>query len=170
MTAQEVCERLGLEPNHTCGYVKATDSSALLVPEGSLPPPFDQARPVGSALLFLVTPSAPVRLHRIRNDQLYHYYLGDPIELLLLRPDGTNDRVVIGPALADGQHVQFPIPGGTFHTARLLGAGSWFLGGSTQWPAVLPSDVEMGDGEELARRYPDVAAIIRAAVCPSLNA
>jgi predicted cupin superfamily sugar epimerase len=73
---------------------------------------------------------------------------------------------VIGPALADGQHVQFPIPGDTFHTARLLGDGRWFLGGSTEWPGVIPSDVEIGDVEELARRYPDAADMIRSIARP----
>ncbi|WP_363928918.1 cupin domain-containing protein [Thiocapsa sp.] len=74
----------------------------------------------------------------------------------------TPDSFVIGPALADGQQEQFPIPGDTFHTARLLGGGRWFLGGSTEWPGVIPSDVEIGDVEELARRYPD-AAVMRIA-------
>src|ERR1700747_1673302 len=66
---------------------------------GSLPPPFRDGRPVGSALYFMVTPTAPVRLHRIRNDQLYHYYLGDPLEVFLLRNDGTSERGIGGPAL-----------------------------------------------------------------------
>lgn len=161
MTAQEVCDLLALQPNQTCGVVRSTYVSALNLPQGGLPEPFAAPRPLGSALYFLVTPTAPVRLHRIRNDQLYHYYLGDPIELLLLRSDGGSDRVVVGPALAHGQHVQVPIPGGTFHTARLLEGGRWFLGGSTEWPGVIPADVEIGDGERLARRYPEAAAWIR---------
>jgi predicted cupin superfamily sugar epimerase len=161
MTAQEVCDLLALEPNQTCGFVRSTYCSGLQVLRGVLPEPFDEARTAGSALYFLVTQTAPVRLHRIQNDQLYHYYLGDPIELLLLKSDGSHDRVVIGPALAEGQHVQFPIPGGTFHTARLLGDGRWFLGGSTEWPGVIPSDVEIGDVEALARRYPDAPDMIR---------
>jgi predicted cupin superfamily sugar epimerase len=45
----------------------------------------------------MVTLDAPVRLHRIRNDQLDHYYLGDPIEVLMLHADGTTERVVVGP-------------------------------------------------------------------------
>jgi len=53
-------------------------------------------------LYFMVTPGAPVRLHRIRNDQLYHYYLGDPIEVLMLRVDGTTERVVVGPDVGGG--------------------------------------------------------------------
>jgi Cupin superfamily (DUF985) len=51
-----------------------------------------------------------VRLHRIRNDQLYHYYLGDPIELFMLHSDGNAERIVVGPDLRAGQRVQQFIP------------------------------------------------------------
>ena len=110
----------------------------------------------------MVTPAAPVRLHRIRNDQLYHYYLGDPLEVLLLHGDGTTERVVVGPDLRLGERVQLLIPGNTFHTARLMGRRRWFLGASTEWPGVVPADVEIGDIEKLAAKYPDVASDLRA--------
>ena len=71
----------------------------------------------------MVTSEAPVRLHRIRNDQLYHYYLGDPIEVLLLRENGTAESIVVGPHLRAGQQVQLLIPGNTFHTARVVPEG-----------------------------------------------
>jgi predicted cupin superfamily sugar epimerase len=109
-----------------------------------------------------VTPAAPVRLHRIRNDQLYHYYLGDPLEVLLLRDDGASERMIMGPDLRAGQHTQLLIPGNTFHVARLLQRGRWFLGASTEWPGVIPADVETGDVEALAAKYPAVAADLRA--------
>ena len=127
--------------------------------------PFEAERPVGTALYFLVTPPAPVRLHRIRNDQLYHYYLGDPHEIVLLRPDGSVQRHIDGPDLLGGQFVQLFIPGGTFHTARLL-SGSWFLGGSTEWPGVVPEDVELGDADALAALYPEFETEIRAFPLP----
>ena len=135
LSANEIVELLDLEPNATCGSVRITYVAKETLPEGALPSPFARSSPIGSALYFLVTPEAPVRLHRIRNDQLYHYYLGDPLELFLLKGDGVSERVVVGPDLKSGQHVQFFIPGNTFHTARLLGRGRWFLGGSTEWPA-----------------------------------
>jgi predicted cupin superfamily sugar epimerase len=80
LTADEILNLLKLEPNATCGFVRLTFVSEQSVAEGVLSPPFAEARPVGSALYFMVTPGAPVRLHRIRNDQLYHYNLGDPLE------------------------------------------------------------------------------------------
>jgi uncharacterized protein len=157
LTADRIIALLQLEPNATCGFVRTTYLSAQSIAAGGLPPPFADARPMGSALYFLVTPGAPVRLHRIRNDQLYHYYLGDPLEVLLLHEDGTSAREVVGPDLAVGEQVQLLIPGNTFHTARLKGQGRWFLGASTEWPGVVPADVEIGDIEALAEKYPAVA-------------
>lgn len=164
-SADEIIELLQLSPNATCGFVRVTYTSALNIAPGGLPAPFADGRPLGSGLYFLVTPHAPVRPHRIRNDQLYHYYLGDPLELFLLHGDGSVDRVVVGPDIAAGQRIQLLIPGNTFHTARLLAGGEWFLGGSTEWPAVVPSeDVEIGDIDKLTQEYPAVAGEIRSII------
>src|SRR6266581_6547358 len=152
LTADEIRTLLKLEPHATCGSVRITYLSAQSIAAGGLPPPFSDARPMGSALYFMVTPSAPVRLHRICNDQLYHYYLGDPIEVLLLHVDGTSERVVVGPDLRGGQRVQLLIPGDTFHTARVIGRRRWFLGASTECPGVKPADVEIGDINTLAAK------------------
>ena len=157
LSADRVRELLKLEANQTCGFVRVS-----YVSEQKL----SAERPVGSALYFMVTQEAPVRLHRIRNDQLYHYYRGDPLEVLLLKLDGTAEKVIVGPDLAAGQHVQFFIPGGTFHTARVIGRRQWFLGGSTEWPGVIPADVEIGDAEVLAKKYPAVAGEIRTFTTP----
>jgi predicted cupin superfamily sugar epimerase len=158
LSADDVRQLLQLEPNATCGFVRVTFLSKQSIAAGGLPAPFAEGRPLGSALYFMVTPTAPVRLHRIRNDQLYHYYLGDPLELFLLHADGSSERIIVGPDLLGGQRVQQLIPGNTFHTARLIGRRRWFLGASTEWPGVVPSDVEIGDLDELAVKYPAVAA------------
>ena len=162
LTPEKVQQLLGLEPNATCGFVRVTFLSRQAVAPGGLPAPFADGRPLGSALYFLVTPHAPVRLHRIRSDQLYHYYLGDPIEVFLLQGGGRAERVVVGPDLVGGQRLQLLIPGNTFHTARVIGRQRWFLGASTEWPGVVPADVEIGDVERMAGDYPSVAADLRA--------
>jgi len=162
LTPDEVLKLLKLEPNATCGFVRLTFVSEQLLGAGVLPPPFAEARPIGSALYFMVTPNAPVRLHRIRNDQLYHYYLGDPLEVFMLSADRRVERVIVGPDLRNDQHVQLFIPGNTFHTARLIENGQWFLGASTEWPGVVSTDVEIGNLDVLAEKYPAAAADLRA--------
>jgi uncharacterized protein len=159
MTADDVLKLLSLEPNATCGFVRETYRATQQIAPGGLPAPFADGRPLGSALYFMVTPQAPVRLHRIRNDQLYHYYLGDPIEVLLLR--GQGEHIIVGPDLRAGHRVQLLIPGNTFHTARIVGSKRWFLGASTEWPGVIPADVELGKPELLTAQFPTVAADIR---------
>jgi len=166
LTADEVRNLLKLEPHATCGFVRVTFMSKERIAPGGLPAPFAAGRPAGSALYFMVTPGAPVRLHRIRNDQLYHYYLGDPLEVLMLRVDGTTERVVVGPDLRGGQLVQLLIPGNTFHTARVIGRRRWFLGASTEWPGVEPVDVEIGNVDALAAKYPQVADDLRSFPVP----
>jgi predicted cupin superfamily sugar epimerase len=159
-TAAELIDRLGLEPHPTCGFVAETYRSPDRIAPGGARAPFESGRPIGSALYFLVTPDRGVHLHRIRNDQLYHRYLGDPLEVLALYPDGTHAVHVVGTDLAAGECMQLFLPGDTFHTARLRTGGRWFLGASTEWPGVEPPDVEVGDPGLLAARFPAAAALL----------
>jgi predicted cupin superfamily sugar epimerase len=110
LAADRVRELLKLVSNQACGFVRVSYVSEQKAAT--------KLRPIGSALYFLMTLQAPVKLHRIRNDQLYHDNRGDPLELLLLKLDGSSEKAIIGPDLAAGEHVQFFIPRATFRTAR----------------------------------------------------
>jgi predicted cupin superfamily sugar epimerase len=160
MDDAQLIDLLHLEPHPTCGFVAETYRSRDRIAAGGLSGPFGDGRPVGSALYFLVTPERPVRLHRIRNDQLYHRYLGDRLEVLALYPDGSHVVHTLGEDLAAGENVQLFLPGGTFHTARLAADGAWFLGASTEWPGVEPPDVELGDPAELKAQFAEAASLI----------
>ena len=160
LTAPEALVLLGLEPHPTCGYVAETYRSPTRIAAGGLGAPFADGRPIGTALYFLVDRVRRVKLHRILNDQLYHRYLGDALEVLALYPDGAHAVHVVGADVANGEQLQLFLPGGTFHCARLRAGGSWFLGASTEWPGVEASDVEMGDAGELATRFPAAASLI----------
>src|SRR5918999_4718929 len=103
MTFEDVRKLLDLTPNATCGYVRVTFVSNQRIAPGGLPAPFAEGRPAGSALYFMLTPEEPVKLHRIRNDQLYHYYMGDPIEVVMMLTDGSTQQHVVGPDLRNGQ-------------------------------------------------------------------
>src|SRR5215213_4985225 len=132
-TAEEVKAMLDLEPHPTCGFVAETYHSPLKIPASALPEAYEADRPYGSALYFLVSPEAQIVMHRIRSDQLYHHYLGDPLEVLMLYPEGTGAVATVGSDLAGGERPQLFVPGGTFHTSRLkLGAAGWALLASTE--------------------------------------
>jgi predicted cupin superfamily sugar epimerase len=160
ISVAQLIDVLHLEPHPTCGFVAETYRSRERIAAGGLSGAFANGPPLGSALYFLVTPDRPVRFHRIRNDQLYHRYLGDSLEVLALYADGSHAVHYVGADLTAGEQLQLFLPGGTFHTARLGPRGSWFLGASTEWPGVEAPDVELGDPDDLKARFVAAASLI----------
>ena len=100
-------------------------------------------------------------MHRIRSDQLYYHYLGDPLEVLMLYPDGSGAVATVGSDLGAGERPQLFIPGGTFHTSRLAPGSNYALLASTEWPGVELPDVEHGGIVALMKTYPDYREEIR---------
>src|SRR6266511_5784504 len=73
-------------------------------------------KPLCSAIIALLVDDPDVfsDMHRLPTDELWHFYLGDPIELLLLAPDGSDELVVLGHDVLAGQRVQTVVPAGTW--------------------------------------------------------
>ena len=168
LTSKQIIELLDLKKHPTCGFVSETYRSKQQIPKEALPPGYDGPRALGSVLYFMVAPDAQIVLHCIRADQMYHHYLGDPLEVLLLYPDGTGRVTVVGSDLEGGMRPQSFIPAGTFHTSRLPPDSSYSLLGTSEWAGVEPSDVEIGNSEKLIKTYPGFAEQIRSFIPKSL--
>lgn len=120
-------------------------------------------RPEGTAMVALLTaePDDYSALHRLPSDETWHFYLGDPLELLLLGPDAATARtVLLGPHVLGGQHIQFTVPAGTWMGGRVVEGGAWTLFGCTMAPGFTDDGYEHGDAAELTARYPAEAARI----------
>jgi len=119
---------------------------------------------VGTAIYYLVTaaPDGFSALHRLPTDEIYHFYLGDPVEQLLLHPDGRTEIIVLGQDIAAGQRVQHVAPRDTWQGTRLRDGGDWALLGTTMAPGFDISDYEAGDRGVLSAAYPHEAARIAA--------
>lgn len=156
VTAEELTRRYGLAPLPVEGGLFRRTWAG---------PPGPDGRPCGTAIMVLLT-SAPddfSALHRLPTDEVWHFYRGDPLELLLLGADGGGPPdaavVVLG---GEAGEVQVVVPAGTWMGARVAAGGSWSLFGTTMAPGFMPSDYEGGDPEELAARWPERAEMIRA--------
>ncbi|MEV1080907.1 cupin domain-containing protein [Streptomyces sp. NPDC050211] len=119
-------------------------------------------RPDGTAIVALLTaaPDDFSALHRLPTAEIWHFYLGGPLQLLLLAPDGTSRTVVLGPDVLGGQHPQFTVPARTWMGARVAAGGDWALFGCTMAPGFTYQDYEHGDVADLTARYPSEAARI----------
>lgn len=161
MDAQEVIEKLGLKPLPIeGGYFFETYRSGELLPAPALHPRYGDDRAVSTAIYYLLMPDAVSRLHRLLSDEIFHFYAGDPVEMLQLLPDGSHGVVVLGNNLARDEMPQVVVPRGIWQGARLAAGGKWALLGTTVAPAFDYDDYESADRDELIRSYPDCAEMI----------
>ena len=160
MTARQVIELLALEPlPGEGGWFRQTWSAPDRVSAGVLEPRYRREAVLGTAIYYLVTdaPDGFSALHRLPTDEVYHFYLGDPAEQLLLHPDGRAEWVVLGPDLQAGQRVQHVAPRDVWQATRLVAGGRWALLGTTLAPGFDISDYEPGSRSALTAAYPHVA-------------
>jgi hypothetical protein len=101
-------------------------------------------------------------IHRLESDEIYHFYLGDPVEMLHLFPDGSSAVLTLGPDLQADQQVQLVVPAGVWQGARLVGGGKVALLGCTVTPGFDYADYQSGSYDELAAKWPAETGRIKA--------
>jgi predicted cupin superfamily sugar epimerase len=116
----------------------------------------DSGGPVGSAGIGLYCDDPPSRslFHRLAFDEVWHFYGGDPIRLVLLHPDGRDEEVVLGGDVLAGHTVQCVIPAGVWQAGELVPGGAWGLFGCTMAPGFTSACFEGGHIAELVAAYP----------------
>src|SRR5271170_4889157 len=163
MTAEEIKQRLGLEKHpREGGYFVQTWKSEEEIPLDALPSRYRGARAAGTAIYYLLEPSTFSEMHRLASDEVFHFYLGDPMEMLQLWPDGSSRVVTLGSDLAAGMLPQLVVPKNVWQGSRLVPGGKIALLGCTVSPGFDYADYETGKRENLLREYPESAALIEA--------
>ena len=156
LAAAEIIELLQLAPHPVeGGHFRRTYTSKLAVEleRGQ--------RAAGTAIYYLLEPGTFSEMHVLTSDELFHFYLGDPVEMLQLWPDGTSKVVTLGPDLAAGQHVHLLVPAGVWQGTRLIGEGKVALLGCSVVPGFDYADYTSGSYAELAACWPERAECIR---------
>ena len=156
MTASDIKALLGLEPHPVEGgsFRRTYTSPGTMELERG-------TRRQGTAIHYLLEPGTFSEMHLLESDEIFHFYLGDPVEMLQLWPDGRSVRVTLGPDLAKGHHVQLVVPAGVWQGTRLVGNGKVALLGCTVTPGFDFADYRGGSFEELAAKWPVEAELIR---------
>jgi uncharacterized protein len=116
----------------------------------------------GTAIYYLLSddPDSFSAMHRLPTDEIYHFYLGDPVEMLLLHPGGRVENVTLGPDVLEGEHVQYVVRHRVWQGSRLRAGGRFALLGTTMAPGFDPKGYEGGSRDKLIAEYPAAAAAL----------
>lgn len=120
-----------------------------------------ELRSMATAIYYLLTPDTISALHRLRGDEIFHFYTGDPVEMLQLAPDGSGRVVTLGTDFDAGMRPQAVVPAGVWQGSRLASGGRYALLGTTMAPGFDPADYEHGQAAHLLAAYPAFAEMIR---------
>ncbi len=163
-TAEEIIQFLNLETlPEEGGWFKQNYLSSEKIHQSGLPSRYTINKPFGSAIYYLLTDEYDCfsALHKLLTDEVFHFYLGDPIEMLLLYPDGKSKKIILGQDIFRGQQIQFVVPRGVWQGSYLLPGGKYGLMGTTMAPAYHQDDFLLGDQDSLIKEYPHEKELIQ---------
>lgn len=153
MNPQDLIRALGLRPHPEGGHYAQTFKSPTLLntPQG--------LRAASTAIYFLLERGDFSAWHRVRSDEVWHFYAGEGLELHLLTDRGEYSKVRMGPQVLQGEQPQAVVPAGVWQAARPVGA--YALVGCTVAPGFDFADFELPTQEDLQRRFPQHARLIQ---------
>ena len=145
MEANEVIEKLGLVPLPEEGgfYIET------------------HRDPHSTCIYYLVTPEEFSGLHAVKSAEIFHFYAGDPVEMVQINEEGELSKVILGSDLSKDQSPQVIVPPMIWQGTKLIGDGKWALLGCTVSPAFQFEDFFTATCEELSKKFPEHKDIIK---------
>lgn len=157
-TIQKLIEKLKLEPHPEGGYFKETYRSKESI---DLDAPFYGTRNYSTSIYFMLTADTFSAFHKIKQDEAWHFYQGDPIDLHMIHPDGEHELIKLGHNIFYDEVPQFIVPAESWFAAKSIGAKGYSLVGCTVSPGFDFADFELATEESLLQIFGMHAALIR---------
>lgn len=132
------------------GWFAQLQRATETIPGSALPDRYDGiAHPLSTAILFVETRQDFSALHKLKTAEIWHFYSGDPVHLLLLHPDGIAENVVL-----DHDHPAYVVPENVWQGSSPVGPAGWSFAGTTMAPGFIQEDFQLGERKILSQRYP----------------
>ncbi len=154
-------ERLQLEAHPEGGYFRQTYRSDVVLAQEALPTGFTGTRAVSTAIYFLLQGKNFSAFHRLRSDEVWHFYAGEPLVVHVIQPKGEYSQIFLGRDFEAGQVLQAVVPAGCWFASHVADWESFAVVGCTVAPGFDFEDFELGKREELAAKYPQHREVIQ---------
>lgn len=156
ISPQKIIEQLHLQPHPEGGYYKETYRASLQVG----PDNFTGMRNISTGIYFLLMKGNFSAFHRIKSDEMWHFYKGNPLNVYVIYSDGRLEIIKLGMELDKGERPQAVVPAGCWFASKVAGAGKFSLVGCTVSPGFDFQDFEMAERKKLTEEFPQHQRII----------
>ena len=154
ITVDELVKHFDLQPHPEGGFFKETYRDKEIILNRSLPDRFKGDRNYSTAIYYLLPEGTKSRLHRIPSDECWHFYLGDPMTLVQISPDGKIEKIQLGQNVKSGHQLQHIVPRGYWFGGYPNPGSRYSFVGCTVAPGFDFADFEMGKREYLLKQFP----------------
>lgn len=161
LTLQDLIKKLDLSPHPEGGYYKETYRSEGSIPQEALGAKYLGERSLSTGIYFLLTADNFSAFHRIHQDEMWHFYYGEPIRVHMIAPTGEYSFQDLGMDLTNGQVPQFVVPGGYWFASEVASKTGFGLVGCTVAPGFDFEDFELATRESLMDEFPEHEEVIR---------
>ncbi|MFQ5583546.1 MAG: cupin domain-containing protein [Calditrichia bacterium] len=159
--AQYWIEKLALQPHPEGGYYRETYRSQEVIDTACLPPRYNSDRNLSTAIYYLLQGDQFSAFHRLRSDEIWHFYTGSPLLLHTIEESGKYSKIILGPDFEKGEVFQAVVPHGGWFGAEVTVANSFSLLGCTLAPGFDFADFELGNRKALIQQFPRHAELIK---------
>ena len=149
-----------MQPHPEGGFFARTYHSSGVIPKAALPAEFTGERYFSTAIVFLLKENDFSALHRLRQDEIWHFYLGGALRLVMISPGGKFSETILGQNVTAGSVVQAIVPAGCWFGAKPVEGAVFSFVGCTVAPGFDFADFELAKRSEILPRFPDLETII----------
>lgn len=159
-TATYWITNLQLEKHPEGGYYRRTYESKETIPQTALPDGYNGKRFLGTAIYFLLDGHDFSAFHKLKQDEMWHFYEGSPIHIHTIDANGNYKLVKLGRDIENGECLQYVVPGKTYFASEIVDKDHYALVGCTVIPGFDFEDFEMPPRKELIAKYPEHEQLI----------
>jgi uncharacterized protein len=156
----QLIDKYKLQPHPEGGWYTQTYKSADIIPSCSVPEQFPDNRPYSTAIYFLLEAGSYSAFHKIKSDECWHFYYGDPLQIFIINHSGEMQMITLGINFSNNEHFQYVVPANSWFASRPAANSSFSFVGCTVSPGFEFTDFELANQADLIANFPKHKEII----------
>ena len=160
-TTEQLIKQYRLQPHPEGGWYRQSYKCKEFIPATALPARFGGERVFSTAIYFLLEKGNFSAFHKIKSDECWHFYAGDPLHVFIIDQSGDLEIITLGNDFSKGQTFQYIVPANCWFASRPVPGSEFCLVGCTVAPGFEFEDLELADSKILSAIYPQHSGLIK---------